>query len=52
MPARILRSAFGQAGGSRSGLEPGDRLAVLNLATCKQLVEMMDGELRVEQGGV
>jgi len=33
-------------------LEPGDRLAVLNLATCKQLVEMMDGELRVEQGGV
>jgi CheY-like chemotaxis protein len=33
-------------------LEPGDRLAVLNLATCKRLVEMMDGELRVEQGGV
>ena len=52
MPARILRTAFGEAGGSRSGLEPGDRLAVLNLATCKQLVEMMDGELRVEQGGV
>ena len=25
---------------------------MLNLATCKQLVEMMDGELRVEQGGV
>src|SRR5207249_11685 len=47
-----LRTAFGEAGGSRSGLEPGDRLAVLNLATCKQLVEMMDGELRVEQGGV
>jgi CheY-like chemotaxis protein len=52
MPARILRSAFGQAGGGQAALEPGDRLAVLNLATCKRLVEMMDGELRVEQGGV
>jgi CheY-like chemotaxis protein len=41
---------MGEAGGAQ--LEPGDRLAVLNLATCKQLVEMMDGELRVEQGGV
>jgi len=52
MPARILRSAFGEAGGTPTTLEPGERLAVLNLATCKQLVEMMDGELRVEQGGV
>jgi CheY-like chemotaxis protein len=52
MPARILRSAFGEAGGANAELEPGDRLAVLNLATCKRLVEMMDGELRVEQGGV
>src|SRR2546428_11866970 len=52
MRAGILRAAFGEAGGSCSGLESGDRLAVLNLATCKQLVEMMDGELRVEQGGV
>jgi CheY-like chemotaxis protein len=50
VPARILRSGMGEAGGAR--LEPGDRLTVLNLATCKQLVEMMDGELRVEQGGV
>jgi CheY-like chemotaxis protein len=50
VPARILRSGMGEAGGAK--LEPGERLAVLNLATCKQLVEMMDGELRVEQGGV
>jgi len=50
VPARILRGGMGEAGGAQ--LEPGDRLAVLNLATCKQLVEMMDGELRVEQGGV
>jgi CheY-like chemotaxis protein len=50
VPARILRSGLGEPGGAR--LEPGDRLTVLNLATCKRLVEMMDGELRVEQGGV
>jgi CheY-like chemotaxis protein len=52
LPARILRSAFGEPGVSHASLEPGDRLAVLNLSTCKRLVEMMDGELRVEQGGV
>ncbi|HZK74096.1 MAG TPA: response regulator [Clostridia bacterium] len=52
IPARILRNALGDAGASRAPLEPGDRLAVLNLAICKRLVEMMDGELRVEQGGV
>jgi len=52
LPARILRSAFGEPGVTHAGLEPGDRLAVLNLSTCKRLVEMMDGELRVEQGGV
>ena len=52
MPARILRSALGEGDGSNMQLEPGDRLTVLNLATCKRLVEMMDGELRVEQGGV
>ena len=51
LPARILRRALGGVGDSQV-LEPGDRLAVLNLATCKRLVEMMDGELRVEQGGV
>ncbi len=50
VPARILRSGMGEPGGAK--LEPGDRLSVLNLVTCKQLVEMMDGELRVEQGGV
>ncbi len=50
VPARILRSGMGEVGIAQ--LEPGDRLTVLNLATCKELVEMMDGELRVEQGGV
>jgi CheY-like chemotaxis protein len=52
VPARILRGGLGEAGASRVVLEPGDRLAVLNLSTCKRLVEMMDGELRVEQAGV
>src|SRR3984893_2277811 len=50
VPARILRRALDEVGDAQ-GLEPGDRLAVLNLATCKRLVEMMDGTLRVEQGG-
>jgi CheY-like chemotaxis protein len=52
VPARILRRALGAAADSDAELEPGDRLAVLNLATCKRLVEMMDGALHVEQGGV
>lgn len=52
VPARILRRALEAFEDLSVGLEPGDRLAVLNLATCKQLVEMMDGELRVEQGGI
>jgi CheY-like chemotaxis protein len=51
VPARILRRALG-GGGDSKVLEPGDRLTVLNLTTCKRLIEMMDGELRVEQGGV
>src|SRR6202165_6319533 len=50
VPARILRRALDGVEDSQ-GLEPGDRLAVLSLATCKHLVEMMDGELRAEQGG-
>ena len=49
--ARILRSALNGAGEVDMDSEPGDRLTVLNLTTCKRLVEMMDGELRVEQGG-
>ncbi len=51
VPARILRRALDGVEDSQ-GLEPGDRLAVLSLATCKRLVEMMDGELQVDQGGV
>jgi CheY-like chemotaxis protein len=52
IPARILRGGLEGVTSSRDRLEPGDRLAVLSLATTKQLVAMMDGELRVEQGGV
>jgi CheY-like chemotaxis protein len=52
VPARILRGGLDGVTGPYDRLEPGDRLAVLSLRTTKQLVGMMDGELRVEQGGV
>ncbi len=52
IPARILRGGLDGVTNPRDRLEPGDRLAVLSLATTKDLVAMMDGELRVEQGGV
>src|SRR4030081_3656536 len=52
IPARILRGGLDGVTNPRDHLEPGDRLAVLSLATTKQLVAMLDGELRVEQGGV
>jgi CheY-like chemotaxis protein len=52
IPARILRGGLEGAANPGDRLEPGDRLAVLSLATTKRLVEMLDGELRVEQGGV
>ncbi|HET9783077.1 MAG TPA: response regulator [Candidatus Dormibacteraeota bacterium] len=52
VPARILRGGLDGVTGPYDKLEPGDRLAVLSLHTTKHLVEMMDGELRVEQGGV
>ncbi|HYL08435.1 MAG TPA: response regulator, partial [Candidatus Udaeobacter sp.] len=52
VPARILRGAIEGTRGPYDRLEPGDRLAILSLHTTKQLIEMMDGELRVEQGGV
>jgi CheY-like chemotaxis protein len=52
IPARILRGGLDGVTNPRDRLEPGDRLAVLSLATTKQLVALMDGELRVEQGGV
>ena len=52
VPARILRGGLDGVTGPYDRLEPGDRLAVLSLRTTKQLVELMDGELRVEQGGV
>ena len=52
VPARILRGAIDGVIGPYDKLEPGDRLAVLSLRTTKQLVELMDGELHVEQGGV
>ena len=52
IPARILRGGLDGVTNPRDVLQPGDRLAVLSLATTKQLVAMMEGELRVEQGGV
>ena len=52
VPARILRGGLEGATGPYDKLEPGDRVAVLSLHTTKHLVELMDGELRVEQGGV
>jgi CheY-like chemotaxis protein len=52
MPARILRVAIEGVTGPYDKLEPGDRLTILSLRTTKQLVEMMDGELHVMQGGV
>jgi CheY-like chemotaxis protein len=52
IPARILRGGLEGAPGPNDKLEPGDRLAVLSLSTTKRLVEMMDGTLRAEQGGV
>jgi len=52
VPARILRGGLDGVTGRYDRLEPGDRLAVLSLRTTKRLVELMDGELRVEQGGV
>lgn len=52
VPARILRGGLEGAPPAHEHMEPGDRLAVLSLSITKQLVEMMDGDLRVEQGGV
>lgn len=52
VPARILRGALGDGAPQRTDLEPLDSLAVLSLTICRRLVEMMDGELRVDQGGV
>ncbi|GAC1668466.1 MAG: hypothetical protein PVS3B2_08040 [Candidatus Dormibacteraceae bacterium] len=52
IPARILRGGLEDVTNPRDIHQPGDRLAVLRLATTKQLVAMMEGELRVEQGGV
>jgi len=52
VPARILRGGLDDVTGPYDKLEPGDRLAVLSLHTTKHLVELMDGDLRVEQGGV
>jgi CheY-like chemotaxis protein len=52
IPARILRGGIDGVTGAHDHMEPGDRLAILSLSTTKRLVELMDGELRVEQGGV
>jgi CheY-like chemotaxis protein len=52
IPAKILRGGLEGITNPREKVLPGDRLAVLRLATTKQLVAMMDGELRVEQAGI
>ena len=52
VPARILRGGLEGVTGPYDRFEPGDRLAIVSLHTTRHLVEMMDGELRVEQGGV
>jgi CheY-like chemotaxis protein len=52
VPARILRGGLDGVTGPYDQLEPGDRLAILSLHTTRHMVELMDGELRVEQGGV
>lgn len=52
VPARILRVAIEGVQRPYDKVEPGDRVAVLSLRTTKQLIEMMDGELQVAQGGV
>src|ERR1700730_5087593 len=52
VPARILRSGLGDVPLEEAQLDaPGDALAIVSLSICRRLVEMMDGELRVEQGG-
>src|SRR5207245_4886388 len=50
---RILRSGLGDVPLEQTQLDaPGDALAIVSLSICRRLVEMMDGDLRVEQGGV
>jgi len=53
VPARILRSGLGDEPVVQTPqVEPGDAMAIVSLSICRHLVEMMDGQLRVEQGGV
>ncbi len=53
VPARILRGGLGAGPVAEAQLiEPGDAMAIVSLSICRRLVELMDGELRVEQGGV
>src|SRR4029077_5881316 len=53
MPARILRGGLGDEPVVQAQqVEPGDAMAIVSLSICRRLVEMMDGQLRVEQGGV
>jgi CheY-like chemotaxis protein len=52
VPARILRSGLADIAPQAHLDTPGDALAIVSLSICRRLVEMMDGELRVEQAGV
>src|SRR5207302_4264781 len=51
VPARIHRGGLDGRTGPHDRLDPGDRLAIFSLRTTKRPVEMMDGDLRAEQGG-
>src|SRR3979411_1922742 len=53
VPARILRGGWGGGAVAEAKLtDPGHARAIVSLSICRRLVELMDGELRVEQGGV
>ena len=52
VPARILRGGLSDDASLPDLDEPGDALAIVSLSICRRLVQMMDGELRVDQGGV
>jgi CheY-like chemotaxis protein len=52
IPARIIRGAFDGGTALHDRFEPGDRMSILSLRTTRQLIELMHGELHIEQGGV
>jgi len=49
LPTRVLDAGLGT--GSQAGLAPGEKLAVLSLHTAGRILEMMDGDLRIQRAG-